>query len=242
MEYLQQLLEGSEIPLLTAFLAGLLTAISPCPLATNVTAVGFLSRTLRNAPEKRYSVFWNGLLYSLGRCTAYTFLGMALIYIIRKGADTFELQQTVSMLGETLLGPALTVIGILMLASEFANFGGKFGFKGGVWAERLNGAVGAFLLGILFTMAFCPTSGLFFFGILIPVSAAAAEGYVLPFVYGIATSLPVVLLAWALAFSVRSMGKLIGGIHIFQRWFSRLVALAFIAVGIFYCQMMWGQP
>lgn len=78
MEYLQQLLEGSEIPLLTAFLAGLLTAISPCPLATNVTAVGFLSRTLRNAPEKRYSVFWNGLLYSLGRCTAYTFLGMAL--------------------------------------------------------------------------------------------------------------------------------------------------------------------
>lgn len=240
MEYLQQLLDSSEMPIVTALLAGLLTAISPCPLATNITAVGFISRTMRNAPEKQYSVFRNGLLYSAGRCIAYTLLGMALIYILRKGADTFELQQTVSLLGETLLGPALTGIGILMLVFEFANLGGKFGFAGGVWAERLNGVAGAFLLGILFAMAFCPTSGLLFFGILIPLSAAAAGGYALPFVYGVATSIPVVLLAWVLAFSVRSMGRLLGGIHVFQRWFNRLVAVLFIAVGIYYCLTMWG--
>ena len=239
MEYLQNLLDSSEIPVLTAFVLGLLTAISPCPLATNLTAVGFISRSFRTSYEDRYKVFRNGLLYSLGRCIAYTLLGAALIYIIRKGADTFGLQNAVSVLGEYVLGPVLVVMGVLMLAFELANIGGKFGFSGSVWAERLNGAAGAFLLGVLFAMAFCPTSGLFFFGLLIPMSAAAAEGYLLPVVYGIATSLPVVLIAWVLAFSVRSMSRLLGGINAFQCWFNRAVAVLFIAVGVYYCYIMF---
>ena len=222
MEYLQQLLDSSEIPVFTAFVLGLLTAISPCPLATNLTAVGFISRSFRASHEDRYKVFRNGLLYSLGRCVAYTLLGAALIYIIRKGADTFGLQNAVSVLGEYVLGPVLIVMGALMLAFEFANLGGKFGFSGG-----------AFVLGVLFAMAFCPTSGLFFFGMLIPLSATSAEGYLLPFVYGVATSLPVVLIAWVLAFSVRSLGRLVGGINAFQCWFNRAVAVLFIAVGLY---------
>lgn len=239
MEYLQQLLDSSEIPVFTAFVLGLLTAISPCPLATNLTAVGFISRSFRASHEERCKVFRNGLLYCLGRCTAYTLLGSALIFIIRKGADTFGLQNTVSVLGEYVLGPVLIVMGALMLAFEFANLGGKFGFSGGAWAERLNGAGGAFVLGVLFAMAFCPTSGLFFFGMLIPLSATSAEGYLLPFVYGVATSLPVVLLAWVLAFSVRSLGRLVGGINAFQCWFNRAVAVLFIAVGLYYCYIMF---
>ena len=153
MEYLQQLLDSSEIPVLTAFVLGLLTAVSPCPLATNLTAVGFVSRSFRTSHEERCKVFRNGLLYCLGRCTAYTLLGSALIFIIRKGADTFGLQNTVSMVGEYVLGPVLLVMGVLMLIFEFAHLGGKFGFSGSAWAERLNGAGGALVLGGLFAMS-----------------------------------------------------------------------------------------
>lgn len=239
MEHIQQLLDGSQIPAVTAFLLGLLTAISPCPMATNVTAVGFISRNGQGGQGSRRTVLRNGIMYGIGRCLAYTLLGTALIYIIRTGADTFELQDTVVILGEYALGPALIAIGTLMLATEFVSLGGKFGFSPGAWAERLGGPAGAFALGVLFAMAFCPTSGLFFFGMLVPLSASTAGGYLLPLVYGMATALPVLTVAWALAFSIQSLGRLVGGIHIFQRWLNRAVALLFIAVGIYYCRMMF---
>ena len=94
--------------------------------------------------------------------------------------------------------------------------------------------MGALLLGILFAMAFCPTSGLFYFGMLIPMSAETTAGYLLPLVFAIATALPVLLVAWILAYSMQSLGKVMGHIAIFQRWFNRIVALLFIAVGAYY--------
>lgn len=234
MEFLQNLLDSTQIPVLTAFLLGLLTALSPCPLATNITAIAFIAR---KSPDsgKASGVMWNGVLYAVGRCFAYTGLGALLIYVIRAGADTFSLQQTVSEWGEAVLGPALVLIGILMLMSEFVTFGGKFGFSAGESTERLSGPVGSLLLGILFALAFCPTSGLFYFGMLIPMSAAESGGYLLPLVFAIATALPVLLVAWLLAFSVSSMGRAMGKISAFQRWFNRIVALVFILVGINYC-------
>ena len=95
MDFLNQMLDNSQIPVLTAFLLGLLTALSPCPLATNITAIGFISKGM--ADRKR--VPWSGILYTIGRTIAYSLLGALLIYIIRKGADTFDLQQTISEWG-----------------------------------------------------------------------------------------------------------------------------------------------
>ena len=230
MDFLQSLLDSSEVPVVTAFLLGLLTALSPCPLATNITAIGFISKGIEN----RRRVLWSGLLYTLGRTLAYALLGALLIYILRTGADTFDLQQAISEWGEIILGPALIVIGVLMLVSEFVSLGGKFGFQGGARAERLSGPLGALLLGILFALAFCPTSGLLYFGMLIPMSAEATAGYLLPLVFAIATALPVLVVAWVLAYSMQSMGKVMGKIAAFQRWFNRLVALLFIGVGIYY--------
>ena len=231
MDFLNQLLDSSQVPLLTAFLLGLLTAISPCPLATNITAIGFISKGMQN----RHRVLWSGILCALGRTLAYSVLGALLIYIIRKGADTFDLQQMVSEWGEIVIGPALIVIGVLMLVGEFVDLGGKFGFQAGRWSERLNGPVGAFILGILFALAFCPSSGLLYFGMLIPMSATASGGYLLPVVYAIATSLPVLIVAWILAFSIKSLSTFMGKVTVFQRWFNRLVAVLFVGVGVYYC-------
>lgn len=231
MDFLNQLLDSSQVPVLTAFLLGLLTAISPCPLATNITAIGFISNGMQN----RHRVLWSSILYALGRTLAYSVLGTILIYIIRKGADTFDLQQMVCEWGEIVIGPALIIFGVLMLVGEFVDLGGKFRFQGNSWSERLSGPVGAFILGILFALAFCPSSGLLYFGMLIPMSATASGGYLLPFVYAIATSLPVLIVAWILAFSIKSLSTFIGKVAVFQRWFNRLVAVLFVGVGVYYC-------
>ena len=231
MDFLNQLIDNSQVPVVTAFLLGLLTALSPCPLATNIMAIGFISKGMQN----RKRVLWSGILYALGRTLAYSVLGALLIYIIRKGADTFDLQQMVSEWGEIVIGPALIVIGVLMLVSEFVDLGGKFVFQAGSWSESLSGPSGAFILGILFALAFCPSSGLLYFGMLIPMSATASGGYLLPVVYAIATSLPVLIVAWILAFSIQSLSTFMGKVTVFQLWFNRLVAVLFVGVGVYYC-------
>ena len=113
MEYLQTLLDNSEIPIITAFLLGLLTAVSPCPLATNITAIGFISKDINN----RNRIFTNGILYTLGRVLAYSTSGAILIAILRKGADMFAIQKGISEWGELLLAPALMLIGLFIAAS-----------------------------------------------------------------------------------------------------------------------------
>ena len=228
-EYLNMLLDSTNVPLLTAFILGLLTAISPCPLATNITAIGYISRNI----ESRRKVFLQGLLYTLGRAFAYTLLGAVLIYIIRKGADTFELQQFISEWGELIIGPVLILVGLFMLFGHLLHLP-KFGFSGNTESYRFQGFIGSLMLGILFAMAFCPTSGLLYFGMLIPMSAEATAGYLLPVVFALATSLPVLLVSWFIAFSMQNLSKFIGSIQVFQKWFNRVVAVIFIGVGIYY--------
>ena len=245
MDFLNQLIDNSQVPVITAFLLGLLTALSPCPLATNVTAVGYIARSCMEGNVSKSNaqrrILWSGMLYTLGRTLAYTLLGALLIYIIRQGADTFGLQQVISEWGELILGPALVIIGLFMLFGDRLHLPklsltpspspkGEGSYKGNM---------GSLLLGILFAMAFCPTSGLLYFGMLIPMSAEATAGYLLPLVFAIATALPVLVVAWVLAYSMQSLGKVMGKISIFQRWFNRVVAILFIGVGIYYSITMF---
>ncbi|MFA6868686.1 MAG: sulfite exporter TauE/SafE family protein, partial [Bacteroidales bacterium] len=99
MEYIQLLLENNSLPVVVAFLLGLLTAISPCPLATNITAIGFISKDIEN----KNRIFWNGMLYTLGRVIVYTVLGIILIIILRKGATVFHIQKAIAHYGEMFL-------------------------------------------------------------------------------------------------------------------------------------------
>ena len=229
MDFLQNLLDNSNIPIITAFLLGLLTAISPCPLATNITAIGFISKDIGN----RNKIFLGGLLYTLGRVVAYTVLGIILISILKEGSSMFSLQKSISKYGEILIAPVLIFVGVFMLFGDRLNLP-KFGFSGTGKAEKLKGNLGSLLLGVLFALAFCPTSGLFYFGMRIPMSAAEPGGYLLPIVYAVATGLPVILVAWILAYSVAGIGKFYNRIQVFQKWFNRVVAVLFIAVGIYY--------
>lgn len=230
MDFLQQMLDNSTVPSITALLLGLLTAISPCPLATNIAAIGYISRDI----ESRKKIFMNGLLYALGRIIAYTVLGVILITILREGTSMFGIQKNIAKYGELIIGPALLLIGLYMLVADRINLP-KFGFNGNAEGLARHGSLGAMLLGILFALAFCPTSGIFYFGMLIPMSATAAEGYLLPVIFAVATALPVLAVSWILAFSFKRIGSFYGKLKTLQKWLNLIVAVLFLIIGIYYC-------
>ena len=234
MDFLQSILDNNSVPAITAFILGILTAISPCQLATNITAIGFIGKDIEN----HHRIFINGLLYTLGRVVTYTVLGFVLIPILREGASMFSVQKAISKYGEMLIAPLLIVIGIYMLDIIKLNLP-KINFSGENLKKKTKGGWGALFLGILFSLAFCPTSGIFYFGMLIPMSAAETGGYLLPVVYAIATGLPVILVAWVLAYSVAGLGKFYNRMQVFEKWFRKVVAILFIVVGIYYAVMYY---
>ncbi|MGN0061277.1 MAG: aromatic aminobenezylarsenical efflux permease ArsG family transporter [Alloprevotella sp.] len=228
-EILQHILHSSQTPLLTALLLGFLTCISPCPLCSNVTAIGYISRDITS----RRRAFWQGLLFTLGRTVAYSLLGAILIALLRSGVSLLHLQDTVGEWGERLLAPVLIGIGLLML---FGHHSHRHQDSCESQARRFHfgGLTGAFLLGAIFALSFCPTSAAIYFGILIPLSAQTAWGYVLPVVFAIATSIPVIIVAWFVAYSMNNLGRFVGRLQAFQRWFNLFVAVLFILIGIYH--------
>lgn len=226
MEFLTNLLENSTMPWLSAFVLGLMTAISPCPLATNITAVGFISKDIEN----RNWVFINGLLYTLGRAISYT----AIALIIYFGADQFKFSGFFQLYGEKIIGPLLIIIGFFMLDVIKIKFPGMSGLTSRMKTKTKWGYFDAILLGMIFALAFCPYSGVLYFGMLVPMTVASASGLYLPMVFALATGIPVIVFAWILAFSVSSIGGIYNKLKSFEYWFRRIVAVSFIAVGIYY--------
>lgn len=227
MEYLQNLADGSSWPILTAFLLGLMTAISPCPLATNITATAYLSKDIGN----KRRVLFNGVFYTFGRMFTYTALGLIFYF----GASQFQIAKLLQGVGGMWLGIALVIIGVLML--DVIKLGG---LSTGKLTEKLGRKEGkktyldAFLLGLLFALAFCPYSGVLYFGGLIPMTIASPSGLLLPPVFAIATGLPVIIIAWIVAYSVGNVGKFYNKMNVFQKWFKRIIAAVFIVVGVYY--------
>lgn len=232
MDFLQTWLDNTEWPVLSAFLLGLMTAVSPCPLATNITAIGFIGRDI----DKRRKVFYNGLLYTLGRAISYTALGL----VFYLGASMFKVASLFQGWGEKLLGPLLIVIGLFMLDVIRINMGGGSGLSEKIGAKRKAlGFVGPLLLGVVFALAFCPYSGVLYFGMLIPMTIASPSGLWLPLVFALATGLPVIVFAWLVAFAVGGVGALYNRIKVFEVWSRRVIAVLFIGVGIYLILITW---
>lgn len=226
MDFLTNLLENSSMPWVTAILLGLMTSISPCPLATNITAIGFISKDINN----RNRVFLNGLFYTLGRAITYTSIAL----VIYMGADQFRFSGFFQQYGEKIIGPLLIVIGVLMLDLVRIKFPGLSGLTSRMEERKSWRFIDAVLLGMVFALAFCPYSGVLYFGMLIPMTVASASGLYLPVLFAIATGIPVILFAWLLAYTVSGIGGVYNKIKVFELWFRRVIAILFIIVGIYY--------
>jgi len=226
MQFLQNLIDQSTFPLLTAFLLGLMTAISPCPLATNITALAYISKDVEN----KRTVFLNGLYYTLGRALTYTILGAIIFF----GASKFQISRAVQANGEKWIGPLLIVIGIFMLG--IIKLPGSSGSIMQRLADKvkLGSSWGALFLGMIFALAFCPYSGVLYFGMLMPLVLSQPAGLVLLPDFAIATGLPVILLSYLLAFSIGGIGKFYNKIKTFEIWFRRIVAVLFILTGFYF--------
>ncbi|MCJ7757414.1 MAG: aromatic aminobenezylarsenical efflux permease ArsG family transporter [Gillisia sp.] len=233
MDFLQSLLENYNIPILSAFILGLMTAISPCPLATNITATAFISK---NISSKR-KVFLSGLLYSLGRGFSYTTIGLVLYF----GASKFHIARFFNQNGEKYLGPLLILIGLIMLNVIKLNFLGKTSFQ-----EKLSekfkdkGLLGSFLIGVIFALAFCPYSGALFFGMLIPMTIISADGLYLPIVFAFGTGLPVILFTYLLAFTAGKVGVFYNRITKIEKVMRTIAGVVFIITGLYYVSIFMG--
>lgn len=224
-EFLSNLYSNTSVPLVSAFVLGLLTAISPCPLATNITAIGFIGKDLSN----KNRVFNNGLVYTLGRMVSYT----ALAFVLFFGADQLKILGIFQQYGEKIIGPLLIIIGIFMLGIIRFNFPAFRRFSDRFRNRSRFNYWDAFLLGVIFALAFCPYSGVLYFGMLIPMTVSTS-GLYLPVVFAIATGIPVIIFAWLIAYAISGMGSLYKKIKSFEYWFRKVVAVLFMGIGIYY--------
>jgi len=227
MDWLNNLAQNTEAPLLAAFALGLLTAISPCPLATNITATAYIAKTISN----RKKVLLSGILYTFGRMVTYTTLS-ALIYF---GASKFQVARLFQGNGEKFIGPIMIIIGLILLGVIKFNF-----LSTGNLSERLSnkfrnkGLLGSFLLGLVFALAFCPYSGALYFAMLIPMTLSASAGLGLPIVFSIGTGLPVIFFAFIIAFSMQKIGVYFKAISSIEKVMRIAAGIIFIVTGLYY--------
>ncbi|OGQ78617.1 MAG: hypothetical protein A2289_09960 [Deltaproteobacteria bacterium RIFOXYA12_FULL_58_15] len=214
----------------TALWLGLLTSISPCPLATNIAAISYVGKQV----DRPAQVLFAGLLYTLGRTVSYVLVAVIVVEsLLSMSAVSMFLQQNLNK----ALGPLLLLVGLLLLdVIPWPWSGGGSAFFEKVQAKARNlGLWGAGLLGLAFALAFCPVSAALFFGSLIPLAVKHESSILLPTVYGIGTALPVVGFALILAFATQWLSKAFSALTHVERWMRRITAVVFIIVGGYYC-------
>ena len=210
----------------SALWLGILTSISPCPLATNIAAVSYVGRRIGSAR----AILASGALYTAGRTVAYVALGAAAVWSLTSMVEVSSfLQGTV----HRLLGPLLIVLGLLLLGAvklSLPELGVSDRLK-----QRVDrwGVWGAGLLGIVFALAFCPLSAGLFFGGLVPLAADHGSPLLLPALYGVGTALPVAGFAVLLAAGVGWLDIALAKVQVFERWARRVTAIVILGVGIY---------
>jgi cytochrome c biogenesis protein CcdA len=212
----------------TAAWTGILTAISPCPLATNVAAISFISRRV-TSPRK---ALLTGLLYTLGRSLVYVVIaGVLVSSLLSASAVSAALQKYMNK----ILGPLLILVGMVLLGLiGFGTRGSSLGERAGLRVADW-GIWAGLALGIVFALSFCPASAALYFAGLIPLAVKYESSILLPLVFGLCTGLPVVLFAVLIVVSTGAMAKAFNRITAFERWARRATGVLFVAVGIYFC-------
>jgi cytochrome c biogenesis protein CcdA len=208
----------------SALWLGILTSISPCPLATNIAAITYIGKRV----DRPGMVLLSGVMYTVGRMVTYIVIGVLVVASVLSIPDiAMFLQQNMNK----FLGPLLIIVGILLL--EIINIR----FPGGGVSDKLTkrieklGIWGAGVLGLFFALSFCPVSAALFFGSLIPLAIDHQSSIMMPTVYGVGTALPVVVFAVLIAMGARFVGTVFNKISVFEKWARKITAVVFICMG-----------
>ena len=234
MEFME-MMGTSDIAIVASFFIGLMMAISPCPLATNITAIAFVSKNITN----KFKTLMIGFSYTLGRMFTYVLIASGIVYL---GLNTQSISFFLQKYGEIMIGPLMILISLVLLQII------KFDFIKGK-SKKLEdlklklskkGYLGSFFLGVLFALAFCPFSAVLFFGMLIPLALKAGDGILIPAIFSFATGLPVIIMSFILVYSVASLGRTMNKIQTFEKYTRIVVGVVFMIVGLYYLANLFG--
>lgn len=227
----QDIISNSSAPILSALLIGVMTSISPCPLATNITAIAYISKDIKDSKK----VLSYGFIYTLGRAFTYTLIAI-LIYV---GLSAFSIQSLFQTWGDKVLGPLMILIGLFMLEVIKINLssGNRTTEKIQTWLQD-KGALGAFLLGVLFALAFCPYSGVMFFGMLMPIVISSNNPVLAPLAFSFGTGIPVIFFSFMIAYSAKKLGDTFTRLKNIEVWIRKIAGVIFILAGIYYLRYL----
>jgi len=213
-------MENSLIPIFSAIWFGILTSISPCPLATNIIATTYIGKQIKNT----YGTLIAGLFYTIGRAFAYVVISSIIVFSLLSVPEiSFFLQENMNK----ILGPLLIIAGLFVLKILSFSFGG-FSFSENFQKSLGAGSiVGACILGFIFALSFCPISAALFFGSIIPLSLKYESRLVLPSLYGVGTALPVLLFSLIISYSSRFAGNFFNKLTAVELWLRRITGLLF---------------
>jgi cytochrome c-type biogenesis protein len=218
--------QGLLLAAATALWLGVLTSISPCPLATNIAAISFIVRGM-SSPRR---VLATGVLYTLGRTLTYLILGALLVASLLSIPEVAMFLQTYM---NKALGPLLLIVGLILLDVIPLRFSTSCGgARVQKWAQSA-GVWGSLPLGMIFALAFCPVSAALFFGSLIPLAVSTRSHIALPSLFGIGTGLPVFVFAVVIALSAQAVSRAYKKLTQVEKWARRVTGVVFIAVGIY---------
>jgi cytochrome c biogenesis protein CcdA len=217
----------SNIPVIAAFFIGLMTAISPCPLASNIAAIAYTSRKMQSAK----ATLITGFLYTLGRVFTYTSIAVLIVWA---GLSSRIISLALQEYGDILVGPLMIIAGLIMLEIVKLKLpsSGRMDSLKAKLAEK--GYLGAFFLGAVFALAFCPFSAVLFFAMLIPIAIQAGDPIIIPSVFAFATGLPVIILSVILAKSVSKLASAVKKVQKAEAYMRKAVGVIFLLIGGYY--------
>jgi cytochrome c biogenesis protein CcdA len=232
-------MQSMDIPLLTAFVLGLLVALNPCQLSINISALSYILKNEKETQDNNKIINFShnalkfSLPYATGRTITYTVLGWIMMCLIGGGRNIQGFQNVVSK-SEILLPYILIAIGLFLLyrgVHTHVHHGDNCHHSGQI--IKRNGPLGSLILGMTLALAFCPESAIFYFGIMIPMSMTSDIGFLMPFVFGIAAGIPVVFISWLMHTTVNKVQAYSKNFNIFQKILNILTGILFILIAIF---------
>lgn len=227
-EVLYQWLNNSDLPIISAFLLGILTSVSPCPLTTNVSAIAYISK---NSSFSKKQTILSGIMYTLGLATTYT----SIAAIILAGASKFNVAKFFQSNGEKFAGPIILLVGLIMLDILKLDFLGKSNITEKI-SEKLKdkGILGSYFLGMLFATAFCPYSGAIYFGALIPLSIKNSGSLIYPIIYAIGAGILILFFTSIIAFSFSHLSRYFKFVQKSEKIMRQIAGYLFTATSIYY--------
>ena len=211
----------------SALWLGVLTSISPCPLAANIAAVSYIGRNI----ESKFASILSGIFYALGRVVVY--IGISFVVVkatAQVPALSFFLQTRVNL----FLGPILIVTGFILLDIVKFSFGNNFHSDKAKKLANKAPLLGSILIGFLFALAFCPVTAALFFGSMLPIAIKNQSAFIIPSLYGLGTALPVIVFAVLIAMGANYIGTVFNKLTQLEIWIRRFTGIIFISVGVYY--------